>query len=105
VSEILILILVGVYLLFESILWWNDGNDAWYVNWWNHFWFGGDKVSWRWWVGVFSIITAMLFWTFSQTGKVLCSPGSFFQPHGLLWHPLAGVCALFIYFYWKYDAA
>jgi len=105
VSEVLIVILVAIYFVFESILWSNDGGDAWYVNWWNHIWFGGSNVSWRWWVAVVCILAAMFFWTYSQTGKFMCSPTSFFQPHGLLWHPLAGLCALFIYFYWKYDAA
>ena len=105
VSEILILILVFAYFVFESILWCNDGAGAWYANWWSHFWFGGSQVSWRWWVAVVSILTAMLFWNLSQTGKPLCSPNSFWQPHGLVWHPLAGLCALFVYFYWKYDAA
>lgn len=104
VSEYLILIMVAVYLLFECILWANDGSGAWYSNLWNHVWFGGDRVSWKWWVGVACILTAMLFWTLSQTGKPLCSSTSKFQPHGLLWHPLAGLCALFLYFYWKYDA-
>ena len=32
-----------------------------------------------------------------------CSPHSFFQPHGLLWHTFAGVMALCIYFYWRED--
>jgi hypothetical protein len=105
VSEILILILVGVYFLFELILWANDGADAWYKNVWSHIWFGGNKVSWWWWAGVASILSAMFFWTASQTGGFMCWPTSFFQPHGLLWHPLAGACATFIYFYWKYDAA
>lgn len=105
VSEYLILILVGAYFVFESILWANDGSDAWYTNWWNHIWFGGNSVSWKWWCGVAAILLAMFFWTYSQTGKFMCSPTSFFQPHGLLWHPLAGVSAVFLYYYWKYDAA
>lgn len=33
----------------------------------------------------------------------LCSPESFFQPHGLLWHTLASVMALCLYFYWRED--
>lgn len=104
VSEVLILVLVGAYLVFESILWAKDGTGSWYGNLWNHVWFGSDKVSWKWWTGVAAILTAMFFWTESQTGKMMCSPSSSFQPHGLLWHPLAGVCALFLYFYWRYDA-
>ena len=33
-----------------------------------------------------------------------CTPESFWQPHGLLWHTYAGVMALCIYFYWREDA-
>jgi hypothetical protein len=110
VSEVLIGILVAVYVVFESILWGKapEGEDCtwsgWWSRWWSHFWWGGSKVSWRWWVAVGCILTAMFFWTYSQTGEFMCTPQSFFQPHGLLWHPLAGLCALFVYFYWKYDA-
>ena len=45
-----------------------------------------------------------MFWGLSQTGAPLCDPKGGFQPHGLLWHPLAGVMAVFIYFYWRWDA-
>jgi hypothetical protein len=103
VSEYVVLAFVIAYAICEWILWANDGSGAWYANWWSHFWFGGSRVSWKWWTAVASILTAMFFWTFSQTGEFLCSPSSKFQPHGLLWHPLAGLCALFLYFYWRFD--
>jgi hypothetical protein len=60
-------------------------------------------TSWRWWCGIASIGLATFFWAASQTGAFLCSPGSSFQPHGLLWHPLAGAAALFVYYYWRLD--
>ena len=45
-----------------------------------------------------------IFWIFSQTGKFMCSPTGP-QPHGLLWHPLAGAMAVFVYFYWRCDTS
>jgi hypothetical protein len=85
-SLILILILVAAYAIAE-------------------FWISGSKPfsSWKWWSAVGSILAATLFWSLSQTGGPLCDPKSFFQPHGLLWHPLAGVMAVFMYFYWRQD--
>ncbi len=44
---------------------------------------------------------AIAFWVASQTGKPLCNPDSAFQPHGWLWHPLAGLMAVMMYFYWR----
>jgi hypothetical protein len=57
--------------------------------------------DWRWWAGVGCITLATIFWFLSQTGAPMCHPSSPFQPHGLLWHPLAGAMALFLYFYWR----
>jgi hypothetical protein len=31
----------------------------------------------------------------------MCDPNAFFQPHGMLWHPLAGAMAVLLYFYWR----
>ena len=87
-SLILILILVAAYLTFEIILWVKRG----------------DFLAWKtllWSAGVVAIGLATLFWTLSQTGGSMCDPHSVFQPHGLLWHPLAGVMAVFLYFYWR----
>jgi len=93
VSLVLILLLVGTYAFCELI--WisaiKSGGCAW-------------LFSWRWWSGIACIGIATLFWSLSKTGKPLCSPTSFWQPHGLLWHPLAGAAAVFIYFYWRLDA-
>jgi len=56
-----------------------------------------------WIVGAASMENAVLFWVLSKSGKPLCDPTSWFQPHGLLWHPLAGVMALMMFFYWRRD--
>jgi hypothetical protein len=105
ISLFLILSLVAAYAALEFRLWSKDGTGSSSQNWWNHFkWWGDDlDTSWRWWAAVGSILAASAFWKLSQTGQPLCSPGKFFQPHGLLWHPLAGVMAVFLYFYWRWD--
>lgn len=93
-SLILILIMVAAYLVFEFIMWGRTGK-----------WMQGKLLTGTLWVGaVVSILTATVFWAVSQTpGKGLCDPNSAFQPHGLLWHPLAGVMAVLLYFYWRED--
>jgi hypothetical protein len=56
------------------------------------------------WAGaVACIVAATVFWKLSQTGGPLCDADSLLQPHGLLWHPLAGVMAVLLYFYWRED--
>ena len=95
-SLVLILILVVAYLVFQVILW----AKTWSVM------PNRDVRVWLLWGGaVVAIIAATIFWVFSQTGKPLCNPRSSFQPHGLLWHPLAGVMAVLLYFYWRGDRA
>jgi hypothetical protein len=65
-------------------------------------WFEGRVGTWiLWWSAVAAIVAATVFWILSQTGAALCDPTSGFQPHGLLWHPLAGVMAVLLYFYWR----
>lgn len=44
-------------------------------------------------------IGAIMFCVLSQAGGPMCFPDSFFQPGGLLWHLLAGVMAVLLYFY------
>jgi hypothetical protein len=90
-SLILIITLVAVYLAFEVTIWVKTKEVM----------LGTKKTKWLWSLGVASIGLATLFWALSQTGKPLCDPTSFFQPHGLLWHPLAGVTAVLLYFYWR----
>jgi hypothetical protein len=62
---------------------------------------GTVKTKLLWLFAVGSILAATFFWVGSQTGNFLCNPDSLFQPHGLLWHPLAGVTAVLLYFYWR----
>jgi hypothetical protein len=92
-SLILIIVLVIAYLVFE-IIWasshWSKDRP-------------GPIVLWS--LGALSMGLATLFWVLSQTGAPLCHPTSAFQPHGLLWHPLAGVLAVLLYFYWRNDDA
>lgn len=54
-----------------------------------------------WFCAVGCIGLATLFWALSQTHGPLCFSTSFFQPHGLLWHPLAGAMAVLLYFFWR----
>lgn len=56
-----------------------------------------------WLVGAAAMQNAVLFWVLSKSDAPLCDPTSSFQPHGLLWHPLAGVMALLMFFYWRRD--
>ena len=90
-SLILILILVATYLTFEIIIWARTGKVM-----------LGEPLPIVLWIGaVVCIIAATIFWALSQTDGPMCDPKSAFQPHGLLWHPLAGVMAVLLYFYWR----
>jgi hypothetical protein len=92
-SLVLILILVAAYLTFEIIIWAQTGKVM-----------QGNLGTIVLWVSaVTCIILATIFWALSQTGGPLCDPKSAFQPHGLLWHPLAGAMAVLLYFYWRED--
>lgn len=90
-SLILILILVAAYLALEVTIWIRRGEWA----------LGAVKTRLLWVFAGISIIAATVFWILSQTDMPLCSPESSFQAHGLLWHPLAGVMAVLLYFYWR----
>jgi hypothetical protein len=92
-SLVLILILVAAYLTFEVIVWVRTGTVM----------QGKPLTVGLWIAAVACIIAATIFWTLSQTGGPLCDPNSAFQPHGLLWHPLAGAMAVLLYFYWRED--
>jgi len=94
ISLVLILILVAAYLVFEVWMW---KRKDWQ-------WAQGKTLTRVLWVfAVVAILAATLFWKLSQTGGPMCDPKSGFQPHGLLWHPLAGVMAVLLYFYWRED--
>jgi hypothetical protein len=93
-SLILILILVAAYLTFEVIIWVRTNSVM-----------QGKPLPIVLWIGaVLCIVAATVFWALSQTDRPLCDPKSAFQPHGLLWHPLAGIMAVLLYFYWREDA-
>jgi hypothetical protein len=90
-SVVNILILVAAYLSIEIYIWVRTGKVM-----------QGKPLTIALWVGaVVAIGAATFFWAASHTGRFLCSPTSFFQPHGLLWHPLAGIMALCLYCYWR----
>jgi len=92
-SLVLILILVAAYLALEVTIWVRTGKVM----------QGKPLTVVLWLAAVVCIIVATIFWTLSQTGQPLCDPKSAFQPHGLLWHPLAGAMAVLLYFYWRED--
>ena len=90
-SVINIIILVVAYLAVEVYIWIRKGQVM-----------QGRLLTITLWVlAVVAILTATFFWVASQTGNFLCNPHSLFQPHGILWHPLAGVMAVLLYFYWR----
>jgi hypothetical protein len=90
-SFALIIILVVCYLLLEVLIWIERREFA----------LGEPAPILLWIFAAVSIIAATIFWVLSQTGKRLCDPDTWAQPHGLLWHPLAGVMAVLLYFYWR----
>lgn len=88
---ITILILVIAYLIVEVYIWIRTGKIM----------QGKASTIILWLLAVIAILAASFFWWASQTGNFMCNPNSFFQPHGMLWHPLAGVMAVLLYFYWR----
>jgi len=90
-SLILIMILVVAYLVVEVAIW--------IVN--KQVLQGQPRTIAMWLSALAAIGFPTAFWALSQTGERLCDPEAFFQPHGLFWHPLAGVMALMLYFYWR----
>ncbi|MFH8253257.1 ceramidase domain-containing protein [Microbacterium sp. B2969] len=94
-SVVLIAIQVGVYMVLELVVWLTRLR-------------GHVPRGWRgglWWFGALaSIGIAIVFWLLSQTGGPLCDPASIWQPHGVAWHPLAGVSAVLLFYYWRESA-
>jgi hypothetical protein len=90
-SLILIIALVAAYLALEIVACVREGKP----------WQGRWLTILLWWLAVGCIIAATVFWALSQTGEPMCHPKDFFQPHGMLWHPLAGAMAVLLYFYWR----
>lgn len=85
-SVLLVIIPLFVYSLLEVQIW-REGTRS-------------GSCSF-WWCAVICGVVAAVFWGLSQTGKLLCDPTSLFQPHGIIWHPLAGVAAVLLFFYWR----
>jgi len=90
-SFMLILTLTAIYLAIELYIWNRTGRVM----------MGTWRGAILWLSALASILMAVYFWHHSKTGGVLCDPTSLFQPHGLLWHPLAGLTAVLLYFYWR----
>ncbi|HEX8738422.1 MAG TPA: ceramidase domain-containing protein [Pyrinomonadaceae bacterium] len=91
-SVILIILLVAAYVAIEVYTWIRTKK-----------WAQGKLLTrFLWIAAVVSILLATLFWALSQTGAPMCDPTSKFQPHGWLWHPLAGLMAVLLYFYWRH---
>lgn len=86
-----IMVLVLAYLVVEIFIWVKTGKVM----------QGKIKTVLLWMFSVVSILAATFFWWFSQTGRFMCDSESLFQPHGMLWHPLAGLMAVLLYFYWR----
>lgn len=90
-SFVYIGILVIAYLIVEVYIWIRSGQVL----------QGRASTITLWLLSVGSILAATVFWNLSQTGNMMCTPNSLFQPHGLLWHSLSGVTAVLLYFYWR----
>lgn len=90
-SFVNIIILVVFYLVVEVVIWVKTGKVMQGR--------AGTVVLWV--SAVVAILLATFFWVASHTGNFMCNPASGFQPHGILWHPLAGVMAVLLYFYWR----
>lgn len=89
-SLILTIISVAAYLAAELIIWIGMPrvrNDL-------------KSILKFWLTGVAAIGLAVAVWLPSQTGGPLCLDTHMFQFHGL-WHILAGVTAVLLYFYWR----
>lgn len=88
-SFVLILVAVVAYVVLQVIVWasFKDVRVT-------------DGMSiFLWVMAALSMGAAVGVWVPSQTGGPLCLDTHWFQFHGL-WHLLAGVMALFLYFYW-----
>ncbi|QDS76989.1 hypothetical protein FKW77_005881 [Venturia effusa] len=88
-SMLLVILTLLVYIVLEAQVWRAGRTQP------------GNPGFAFWWCAFICGVVAAIFWGLSQTGKVLCDPKSPFQPHGLVWHPLAGVASVFLFFYWR----
>lgn len=106
-STLLIGILLGLYAIAEAIVTGYDICKMGFIAWGKRLYVSLFKDGWLllpifcWFGGLGSFGLAAYFRAVSQTGEPMCRPESWFQPHGLLWHTLAGVMAVLVYFYWR----
>lgn len=91
-SFAVILVSVTVYAAMQWYIW----SDASGLS-------NNDAAKWYYWLPAgISIAIAIVLWALSQTGGPLCFKTHWFQFHGV-WHLLAGVTALLLYFFWRDD--
>ena len=106
-STILIAILLALYAGAELTVTIYDIVKMGFIAWGKRLYRSLFKDGWLlapigfWFAGLASFGLAAYFRAKSQTGHPMCHPMSWFQPHGLLWHTLAGVMAVLLYFYWR----
>lgn len=106
-SVVLIGIIVGLYAATEIFVNIYDIAKMGIGPWLSRLYDGVIRSGWLrlpllfWGLGLLSFVAAAVFRSESQTGFPMCHPDSWFQPHGLLWHTLAGAMAVLLYFYWR----
>jgi hypothetical protein len=106
-SVYFIMLIVFSYVIAEIWVKCTDLKKIGSVRWYNRLRIGLSKGGWMrsallfWTMGLISFGLAAFFRSASQTGEWMCSPDSWFQPHGLMWHSLSGVMAMMLYFYWR----
>ncbi len=94
-SLILIIALVAAYLALEIVACVREGKP----------WQGRWNTILLWWLAVGCIIAATVFWALSQSRRADVRSQRLLQPHGILWHPLAGAMAVLLYFCWRENRA
>jgi hypothetical protein len=94
-SVILIAAQVIIYLALELLVWRRRLRRQVPPRWLGGLW---------WFAALASIATGIGFWLLSQTGGRLCDPGTIWQPHAIAWHPLGGVTAVLLFYYWRESA-
>jgi hypothetical protein len=106
-STLLIMVIIAAYIFAEIWVKHLDLKRIGCERWFNRLRIGLCKGGWMrrallfWTLGLVSFGLAAFFRGASQTGYWMCTPDSWFQPHGLLWHSLSGVMAMMLYFYWR----
>lgn len=62
---------------------------------------GALRSKFIWFTAFALLLVATVFWWASQTGRIMCYPDSFWQIHGLVWHPLLNIGMVVMYLYWR----